>query len=172
MTYIKFCRKKTIIQYAITLLFLLSSMVFNVQSHADTPSNTQIGRYTTVINKPTSSQVNLLSQVIQVHFPQNIITINDAVTYILHLSGYSLVDDNKMNAALKITLTKPLPLVDRNFGPMSLADALNTLAGPAFNLEHDPITRTINFSLKKEYLKSFSKSHHKKFLDSQNISHI
>ena len=114
---------------------------------------TQISRYTTISNKPTLSQTNLLSQNIQVRFTRNIYTIGDAINYLLNFSGYSLVSEKKMNEALKTTLQKSLPLIDRELGPMSLQDALTTLIGPAFYMTHDPVNRTVNFNLKKEYLK-------------------
>jgi conjugative transfer region protein (TIGR03748 family) len=113
---------------------------------------TQIGRYVTVSNKPKLSQVNLLSQVVEVRFPQNVQTIGAAMNYLLHFSGYSLVAMSRINSEFKSTLNKPLPIVDRQFGPMSLKNGLATLAGPAFNLIDDPINREVNFSLNTTFL--------------------
>ncbi len=113
---------------------------------------TQIGRYVTVSNAPKISQVNLLSQVIEVRFPQNIQTIGSAMNYLLHFSGYSLVTSSLINRAFKKTLNKPLPLIDRQFGPMSLKNALTTLSGPAFDLIDDPVNREVNFSLNAKFL--------------------
>ena len=113
---------------------------------------TQIGRYVTASNKPKLSQVNLLSQDVEVRFPQNVQTIGTAMNYLLHFSGYSLVATSRINSAFKNTLNKPLPIVDRQFGPMSLKNGLATLAGPAFNLIDDPINREVNFSLNATFL--------------------
>jgi len=110
-----------------------------------------IGQYMTVANKPKPEQVDLLSQKIQVRFPQNIQTIGDACNNLLKISGYSLIDVQHQNDALKTTLTKQLPLIDRDFGPMSLKDGLTTLVGSAFYLVSDPVNRTINFKLKPQY---------------------
>ena len=120
-------------------------------SHAYAADDTTIGRYLTVEDKPNPSQVDLLAQIIQVRFPQNVQTVGDALNYLLRLSGYGLVPETQQSGALKITLTKPLPFIDRDFGPMTLKDALTTLVGPAFNLAHNPINRTVNFSLKPEF---------------------
>lgn len=120
---------------------------------------TTIGRYLTVEDKPKAAQVDLLSQTIQVRFPQNIQTIGDALQYVLRYSGYSLADTTKQSPALKNTLTKPLPLIDRNFGPMPLKDALITLAGPAFSLLQDPLNREVNFSVKPSFNKYGRKNH-------------
>jgi conjugative transfer region protein (TIGR03748 family) len=136
---------------------ILCNLLFGTLSMA----STQTGRYLTVENKPLSSQIHLLSQTIQVHFPQNIQTVGDAMNYLLHISGYSLVSENNMCPALKITLSKPLPIIDRSLGPLSLKDGLTTLAGPVFALIQDPINRTVNFDLTPEYQKKIQ--HPKKY---------
>ena len=119
-------------------------------------SHSQIGRYLTVENKPALAQVDLLSQSIQVRFPQTVQTIGDAMNYVLRFSGYGLVPSDLMNKAFKMTLIKLLPAVDRNFGPMSLKDALTTLVGPAFFLVHDPLNRTIDFRVKPQFAKLYA----------------
>lgn len=114
-----------------------------------------IGRYVTTANKPLSAQRDLLSQTIQVRFPQNIQTIGDAMGYLLRFSGYALVDESRQNDALKNTLKKPLPLVDREFGSMPLKDALTTLAGPAFSMTEDLLNREVNFQVKPNFQKKY-----------------
>lgn len=115
-----------------------------------TPDLVPIGRYLTVSLKPNPQQVDLLSQTIQMHFPPSIQTVNDAMREVLQYSGYSLVPETHMNAAFKNTLLKPLPLVDRNLGPMTLQSALKVLAGPSFTLKTDSLNRTVNFVVKNE----------------------
>ena len=129
-----------------TVIFLLA--LFASTDLLATEINMQTGRYLSVTNKPLHEQQDLLSQVYQVHFPKEVQTVGDAMRYLLHYSGYSLVDETRQTDALKKTLTKPLPLIDRNFGPMSLRDALITLAGPAFTLMSDSLNREVNFKLK------------------------
>jgi conjugative transfer region protein (TIGR03748 family) len=130
----------------VLLGFFLSNICFAYENA------TQIGRYVTVSNQPKLSQVNLLSQIIEVRFPQNVRTIGSAMNYLLHFSGYSLVAAPHINPAFKNTLNKTLPIVDRQFGPMSLRNGLATLAGPAFNLIDDPVNREVNFSLNTTFL--------------------
>jgi len=127
------------------LLFLM----FHTSVWGLTPDLVSIGRYLTVSSQPDLEQLNLLSQTIQVHFPPAVQTIGDAMTNILRFSGYSLVPETQMNAAFKNTLQKPLPLIDRNLGPVTLQSALKILAGPAFNLKADSLNRTIDFIVKK-----------------------
>lgn len=116
-------------------------------------ANTSLGRYLTVENKASKTQIDLLSQIIAVQFPAAVLTIGDAMSYLLRYSGYSLVAEQQQSAALKNTLKKPLPLIDHHFGPMPLKEALATLAGPAFTLIHDPLNREVNFQLRPQYAK-------------------
>lgn len=140
--------KKTII-FSLIALFVFSAAFARDDA-------TSVGRYLSVNNKPLSHQRDLLSQTIQIRFPQTVQTIGDAVNHLLRYSGYSLVVENQQNPALKNTLQKSLPLVDRNFGPMTLRDALITLIGPAFSLSEDALNREVDFHLKP----SFSKKYH------------
>lgn len=132
-------------------IFLLGILSCNVC--LATMNTTQISRYMSVKNQAQSEQINLMSQIIQVRFPQNIQTIESAVNYLLKFSGYTLVDNKNIDPALRIVLSKPLPIVDRILGPLSLRDGLSILVGKEFILINDPINREINFKLKPEYRK-------------------
>ncbi len=122
-------------------------------AHADT---TRVGRYMTVDNKPSAAQLDLLSQEFQVRFPTSVKTIGDAMEYLLKQSGYSLAPETQQSSELKTTLTKSLPAIDHDFGPMTLKEGLSTLAGPVFVLANDPLNRTVNFNTKFCYSKSHS----------------
>jgi type IV pili sensor histidine kinase/response regulator len=106
-----------------------------------------------VAHEPPFSQTHLLSQSIQIHFPQNIQTVGNAIQYLLRFSGYTLLSEPERNAALKIMLSHSLPRVDRELGPMRLSDALLILSGPAFYLSEDPLNRVVDFKLKPGYQK-------------------
>ena len=134
------------------IAMVLLSVLFGKTCLADNEI-TQVSRYQTVSNKPKFSQTNLLSQSVQVRFTQNIQTIGNAMNYLLRFSGYSLVPESQMSSALRITLNKPLPIIDRELGPMSLRDGLITLSGPAFYLTQNPVSRVVDFTLKPEYQK-------------------
>ncbi len=135
-------------------VLLLSSVWLSTCALAD---STQLGRYMTTTDKPTNAQINLLSQMIQVRFPIHVKTVGEAISYLLNPSGYGLVDKKQRDHQLRTILTKPLPAVDRNFGPMPLDVALTTLVGPAFTLVHDPINRTINLTVKPQFLPVLTK---------------
>lgn len=135
---------------------ILLSVVFGKTSYAY-ENVTQVGRYSTISNKPMHFQIDLLSQTIQVCFTRNIKTVGDAINYLLRFSGYSLIQESKMSSALKNILEKPLPIIDHELGPLALSDALQTLVGPAFVLKQDPVNRVVDFKLKSEYLRFVNK---------------
>ncbi len=123
----------------VLILFILCSPVIVFASNAS--DTTQMGRYITVANKPSNAQVNLMQQTLQVHFPTSVVTVGDAINYLLSNSGYSLVNKSKRNMTLNQLMAKPLPVVDRDLNDMSLKTALLTLVEPAFYLEVDPLHR-------------------------------
>ena len=114
-------------------------------------SNITIGRYLSVAAKAQNDQAHLLQQHIQITFPQNILSIQDAMQFILQFSGYRLCDVKNLNASARAMLRQPLPEVDRTLGPMTLEQGLQTLAGNMFYILLDPIHRLIGFQLKPAY---------------------
>lgn len=130
-----------------------SSLFLNGISNANDVS--QVGRYLTILNKPTLSQARLLSQIVQIRFPLNVQTVGDAMNYLLQFSGYSLVSQEQMNKALKTIISKPLPMVHRQLGPISLKEGLIVLAGPAFYLISDPVNRVVDLRLKPSCKQGF-----------------
>ena len=113
---------------------------------------TQINRYATVINKPLAAQVNPLLTVQQIHFPEQVHTVGDAVTFWMQYSGFKLANDTQLPSALKALMLQPLPQVDRNLGPLTIQDGLTVLVGQeVFTLIQNPLSRTVNFKLKPKY---------------------
>lgn len=134
--------------YALRLLLCLIFLCLVNVSFANEMS---IGRYLAVEIKPQNEQQHLLEQHIQIKFPQNILTIKQAVQFILQFSGYRLADDRAMNKSALAMLSQPLPEVDRSFGPMTLAQSLTTLSGDTFYLLADPVHRLIAYKIKMHY---------------------
>ena len=136
-------------------IFLLVGCINVVMSY-DTAwaSRTQVGRYKTVSNKPTAAQVNPLLAIGQYKFASSIRTVGQAIGQVLSTSGYRLVDEKTMNKNAKSVLKLPLPLVDRELGPMAVQDIVSVLMGrDIFNLRINPLQRTINFSVKPSVAK-------------------
>ncbi|EMY8159264.1 PilL N-terminal domain-containing protein [Pseudomonas monteilii] len=101
------------------------------------------GRYTLVELAPTAAQRDLLVQVIDVAVPADArATVGDGLRHALQRSGYQLCD----NAHALIELySLPLPAAHLHLGPMTLRDALLTLAGTAWDLQVDDRARQVCF---------------------------
>lgn len=127
---------------AMTLLIFIEPNLVHANSYSTTD-----GRYLTYVNKPLPEQKNLMLQTIQVHFPVEVKTIGDAINYLLKPSGYTLAPMDKASTEVKKMVMFNLPIVDRNFGPMTLQDALKTLVGDSFILRIDRLNRQVSFYL-------------------------
>lgn len=105
----------------------------------------QVGRYSVIAAVPTEAQADLLATTLTIRFPERIQTLGEAVRYLLQRSGYRLAKIESIGPDTVTLFTLPLPAVHRRLGPMTLRDALKTLAGPAFNLVQDPVHRLVTF---------------------------
>ncbi len=114
----------------------------------------RIGRYATLEPVATSQQSDVLSAVITVNFPDQISTVGDAIRHLLHQSGYRLAALEASDPNLPMLLDLPLPLVHRRLGPITLDNALMTLAGPVWDLVVDPVHRLVSFDLLEPYANS------------------
>ncbi|VFR27535.1 PilL protein [plant metagenome] len=101
------------------------------------------GRYTLVELAPTVAQRDLLQQVIDVSMPEEArATVGDGLRHVLRRSGYQLCE----TAHVVIELySLQLPAAHLRLGPLTLRDALLTLAGPAWDLQVDDRHRQICF---------------------------
>lgn len=123
---------------ALALLGLVSSPVVSAVE-------IQVGRYATVQALPTQEQVQLLSALVDVAFPASVVTLGQAVEYLLQPSGYRLARQDTAEPSRATLLNLPLPEPHRVLGPMPLKTALETLVGPAFRLVEDPVHRLVSF---------------------------
>ena len=101
------------------------------------------GRYTLVELAPTAAQRDLLLQTIDVFMPEDArATVGDGLRHVLKRSGYQLCETPRAVTELYVL---PLPAAHLHLGPMTLRDALLTLAGPAWELHADERARQICF---------------------------
>ena len=107
----------------------------------------RVDRYSLLQAKPTLDQQDLLSVIINIDVPAHVMTVGEALNHLLQRSGFSLASINSSDPALPILLNQSLPMVHRHLGPISLRDALLTLAGPAWQLVEDPVNRMVSFQL-------------------------
>jgi conjugative transfer region protein (TIGR03748 family) len=100
-------------------------------------------RYTLVELAPMAAQRDLLLQTIDVSMPEDArATVGDGLRHVLKRSGYGLCQT--AHAVIEL-YALPLPAAHLHLGPMTLRDALLTLAGPAWELHADDRARQICF---------------------------
>lgn len=103
------------------------------------------GRYTLVELIPRAGQRELQLQVISMDLPKTVqATVGDALQHVLLHSGYTLCAPTHETQPLSAL---PLPAAHFSLGPMTLHDALTTLAGPAWRLSVDEVLRQVCFTL-------------------------
>ncbi|PMX26682.1 MULTISPECIES: PilL N-terminal domain-containing protein [unclassified Pseudomonas] len=111
------------------------------------PAELRYGRYTLVSTEPTAEQRDLLAQIIEVNIPSSLNpSVQDALQYILQRSGYSLCP---VSASVKVLFTRPLPAAHYRLGPISLRRALQVMAGHAWQLTTDEVSRSVCFEPQK-----------------------
>nr|WP_231364043.1 hypothetical protein [Thioalkalivibrio sp. ALMg11] len=114
-------------------------------------SDIQVGRYLTATDAPAPEQEQPLQVTVQIDFPSDVRHVGSALTYLLTHSGYRLEDPAEADPAMRVLLTRPLPEVHRELGPLSLENALTTLAGPTWRLVVDPAMREISYEPRAPY---------------------
>ncbi len=107
------------------------------------------GRYTLTSTLPSIAQEDLMSQIIEVTIPGTLKpTVGDALKHALSRSGYTLTASNTVTNVL---YSRPLPAAHYKLGPMKLRDTLQVLAGPAWKVQVDEVTRQVQFTLRPGY---------------------
>lgn len=130
-----------------------------------TTSNTEVvrdGHYTLISIAPEEGQKYLLEQVVSVKVsnPKNRFTANvqQGLRSTLTNTGLDLCYPpiGEQGNAVQTLFTRPLPKVHYQFGPMKLYEALQMIAGPAYELTLNDISRTICFKARES---SFQNPH-------------
>ena len=107
---------------------------------------TRYGRYTLVELVPSAAQRDLMRQVVDITMPSTFdATVGDALGYVLLRSGYRMCDSAETSALYAL----PLAAAHLHLGPVMLRDALQTLAGSAWDLSLDEESRQVCFSRHK-----------------------
>lgn len=104
----------------------------------------RVARYSTMAPLATTEQQNPLAVIINLHFPQQVRNVSEAVDVLLQRSGYRV--DKKISEPAWVVLDDlPLPAVHRDLGPITLDQALRTLAGNEFVMRVNHLKRKVAF---------------------------
>jgi type IV pili sensor histidine kinase/response regulator len=99
------------------------------------------GRYTLVELAPDEGQRDPLRQIVVVMIPPAFdTTVGSAMSHVLARTGYRLCSPPPAFVSL------PLPAAHLRLGPTTLANALQTLAGPAWALTVEHVERRVCFT--------------------------
>jgi type IV pili sensor histidine kinase/response regulator len=105
-----------------------------------------MARYTTVSMTPGEADGNPLAVIAKVHFPREVVvTVGDAVRYLLIRTGYRLLPQDRMHPAVADVFALPLPDNQRVIGPYRVETLLGVLMGKAYTLRVDPALRTVSY---------------------------
>jgi type IV pili sensor histidine kinase/response regulator len=132
-------------------IYSFAIVLFSFSAISQAEENYRISRYATINPVATPEQAKPLSVVVSLDFTDQVRTVGEALQHLLSRSGYQLADLNASDPALPILLKKPLPLIHRKLGPITIENALVTLAGDAWNLVVDPVNRLVSFDLLEQY---------------------
>ncbi|MEK0311632.1 PilL N-terminal domain-containing protein [Sweet potato little leaf phytoplasma] len=114
------------------------------------PGYVRSSRYTLISTTPKPEQLDLLLQIIDVQIPPSTSpSIQNALQHVLLRSGYRLCE---ATPSLLVLYSRPLPAAHYTLGPMPLKTALQVIAGPAWQLQTDALSRTICFEQHVEAL--------------------
>ena len=120
------------------------------QYTSETPEVVRYDRYLLVGSSPQEGQKYLLEQLIDVKVPSGKgkkqvfnATVRQGLETTLANTGFTLCRISQPEVSTLFSL--PLPKIHYSFGAMKLREALQMIAGPAYDLTVNDITRTICF---------------------------
>jgi type IV pili sensor histidine kinase/response regulator len=142
------------LRYLLCPTLLLFSVASSADQYVHEKSDViQMGRYSHVRNVPLADQFNPLKVVVSTTFPSQLQSVGQAMNFLLLRSGYEMANTLVLSDEAIELLRLPLPEVHRQIGPITLDQALKTLAGDAFDLIVDPVHRKIAFELSSKIVR-------------------
>jgi len=113
------------------------------------PAHVRYDRYTVVSTNPRLDQLELLDQIIDLRIPDTLTpSLHQAMTYALRHSGYQLCP---AAGDVSLLFAHHLPASHYRLGPMSMRNALQLLAGPAWELRVNELDRQICFAIRPAF---------------------
>lgn len=139
---------------ATAALLVLSQSATAQTRLVDGGSQVQVGRYTTVVSTPSVSDAAPLSVYARIGFPRSTVTtVGDALRHTLSRTGYHLLEATATDAVALQFMNLPLPDSQREIGPFEVQAILQTLLGPAWQLQRDPMRCLVWFTVAPGYEK-------------------
>jgi type IV pili sensor histidine kinase/response regulator len=96
---------------------------------------------------PTDAQKDPLQEIVTIDFPEAVDTVGQAVNLVLADTGYTMADVLYWDVGIFALVQHSLPQVQRQLGPLTVLDLLQTLVGQAFKVVIDPVNRSVSFEL-------------------------
>ena len=137
-----------------------------VHDYPATPEVLREGRYTLVALAPEDGQKYLLDQSVTVTVPQKNkkvfnANVENGLAATLKNTGLELCHRfNHNEPTLPTLFSRQLPKVHYQFGPMKLREALQMLAGPAYEITLNDITRTVCFKQRSVLPENMTRAPH------------
>ncbi|KZN63369.1 hypothetical protein [Pseudoalteromonas luteoviolacea] len=107
---------------------------------------------TKIAAKP--QQLDPLKSVIRVQFPAvSVISVKDAIEYLLDGTGYEIVSKKYWTKEMSIILSAKIAHTQRDLKdtPLKVTDAIELVLGEPFIVISDPLRRKVSFVLKDEF---------------------
>ncbi|MAD89086.1 MAG: hypothetical protein CMK64_05235 [Pseudoalteromonas sp.] len=114
----------------------------------------QISPYFETKIAPKPQQLDPLKSVIRVQFPAvSVISVKDAIEYVLDGTGYSIVSEQYWTEEMRIILEQKIAHTQRDLKdtPLKITDAIELVLGEPFIVISDPLRRKVSFVLKDEF---------------------
>ena len=131
------------------VIFALLCVLTTANGYCETEDNVRVGRYGLINIGGELKQRDLIDQVVNITFPSQVVSIGDAIRFLLKETGYSLASLEASDPQMGTLMELNLPGIHRATGPVKLSDALNTITTNAWILVVDPYGRLISFELNK-----------------------
>lgn len=126
---------------------VIALLCCNTAVHAEQSENkVRTDRYTLVTAGAREDQKAPLKSIVNLSLGKDVFSVGDALREVLKGSGYRWQSPDAQDQLLN---TLPLPSVIRELGPVSLGDALQTIAGEAWQLRSDSLNRVVWFDVKE-----------------------
>lgn len=116
----------------------------------------QASRYAKAYPSAKAVQVDPLSSIVKIKFPNDVQTIKQAIEYLLGPTGYRLAPVEFSDPYVKNVFISELADIHREIGLIRVDDAIKTIVGKPWELVEDPVNRMVTLELKNGYRQHYN----------------